>query len=392
MSSAKQTFRLRELALSVYLPSFLFSAGESGLIPLLPASAVRLGADIPTAAMVAGAVLIGTLLADLPAAKFINRVGERRAMISAGLVAAISVFGAMYAVNLWMMGASVFLLGATASVFGLARHGYLTEITPFEYRARALSLLGGMFRLGSLTGPLLGALIVQVFGLQHLYWMTFVLCGLAALVLLKTRPEKMPSTPPNAAGGIWKVAKAEKSKLLTLGFAASTLTLMRATKAVGLPLWALHIHLPVSTTALIIAMGAAIDFALFYTGGQIVDRVGRRVPAIYTSLAMGISVMAIGLITDAVSFAALTIFFAISNGVGSGMVMVLGSDLAPKGARNEFLATFRLMVDFGVASAAPAISILTLLIGLAGGFVAIGTISFAGAWVMWRYMPKFGIK
>ena len=67
MSSVKPTFQVRELALPVYVPSMLFAAGESGLIPLIPASAEKLGADIPTAAFVAGLVLIGTLVADLPA-------------------------------------------------------------------------------------------------------------------------------------------------------------------------------------------------------------------------------------------------------------------------------------------------------------------------------------
>jgi hypothetical protein len=50
VSSKKPTFQVRELALPVYVPSLLFAAGESGLIPLIPASAEKLGADIPTAA------------------------------------------------------------------------------------------------------------------------------------------------------------------------------------------------------------------------------------------------------------------------------------------------------------------------------------------------------
>ncbi|MFM1956602.1 MAG: hypothetical protein RLZ41_1, partial [Actinomycetota bacterium] len=100
MSSNKPTFQVRELALPVYVPSLLFAAGESGLIPLIPASAERLGADLPTAAFVAGLVLIGTLVADLPAATIVNRFGERVSMIWAGFVAAAGALFAVFATTI----------------------------------------------------------------------------------------------------------------------------------------------------------------------------------------------------------------------------------------------------------------------------------------------------
>ncbi|MEO0060387.1 MAG: hypothetical protein RL343_5, partial [Actinomycetota bacterium] len=204
----------------------LFAAGESGLIPLIPASAERLGADIATAAFVAGLVLIGTLVADIPAAAIVNRFGERISMIWAGFFAAWGALLAAMASNIFMIGTGVFLLGMTAAIFGLARHSYIAETAPKEFRARALSLLGGMFRLGAFIGPLVGAWIIQNFGVQNVYWMSFVFCALAGLILLTTKPEKMPNTPPNRAGGIWAVAKLEKKKLLTLGVASSMLTFL----------------------------------------------------------------------------------------------------------------------------------------------------------------------
>jgi MFS family permease len=194
VSSKKPTFQVRELALPVYVPSLLFAAGESGLIPLIPASAEKLGADIPTAAFVAGLVLIGTLVADLPAAAIVNRFGERISMIWSGFLGATGALLAVFATNIYMISAGVFLLGMTAAIFGLARHSYIAETAPKEYRARALSLLGGMFRLGAFIGPLVGAWIIQNYGIENVYWMSTVFCLLAAIIRI------LPQTVPVVFG------------------------------------------------------------------------------------------------------------------------------------------------------------------------------------------------
>lgn len=383
---------LRGLFLPVYLPSFLFSVGESGLIPLIPANAQRLGASIPEAALIAGLVMLGTLIADLPAASFVARFGERVSMIWAGAIAAVSILAAVFATNLAMMGLGIFILGCTAAVFGLARHAYIADTTPISHRARALSILGGMFRLGTFVGPLIGALIIELYGLEHVYWMTFVFCGLAAVMLLFTKPEKMPKTKRDVEHGIWKIAVQEKQKLMTVGVAAMILTSVRTARFLALPLWALWINLPISTTAIIIGFAGAVDFALFYNGGQVIDKVGRRLPAVLTCVAMGIGVVALGQTANQFWFTVVAIALSVANSVGSGLLLTIGADLAPANARGKFLASYRLMTDTGIAAAAPAISILTALSSLAFSLVVFGGLAFVGAWMMWRYLPRFGIK
>lgn len=392
MSSKTTRFQARELALPVYLPSLLFSIGESGLIPLIPASAERLGADIPTAAMIAGLVLIGTLVADLPAARIVNRFGERLSMIWAAFIAAAGVLLAVTASNLWMIGSGVFLLGMTAAIFGLARHSYIAETAPKEYRARALSILGGMFRLGSFIGPLIGALIIQLYGIENIYWMTVLFCSLAGFLLLLTKSEKMPNTPANKSGGVFAVAKLESKKLLTLGVAASILTFLRTVRNLALPLWALHIDLDLATTALIIGLAGAVDFALFYNGGQVIDKYGRRIAAVPTILAIGLGIAFIPSTNDVTGFTVVAIALAVANALGSGLVLTIGADLAPEGSRSEFLAAYRLMLDSGIALAAPVISILTILIGISSGLITVSGIALLGAYLMNRYLPKYGIK
>ena len=392
MTSNKPAFNLKELVVPVYLPSMLFSIAEGSLIPVIPASAERLGSDLPTAALIAGLLMFGTLVAGLPAARIVNKFGERRAMMFGSFVSALGITSSIFAENIFFLGLGVFIVGVAHSVFGLARHGYIAETVPFSHRARALSLLAGFFRLGGFVGPLLGAGLILLSGIQAVYIAVAIFCAAAGAILLFTKSENMKDTPPNNGGGVWHILKRERSKLLQLGTASAILTFARTARNIGLPLWALHINLDTSQASLIIGLAGGLDFALFYLGGKIIDKKGRAWAGVPTLIATGIGLMLIGTAQDATGFLIVALLLALANTVGAGLVMVIGADLAPADARNEFLAAYRFMLDGGVTLAAPLLAITTAVVGLGSGLVIIGGISIYGGWLMYRYLPKHGIK
>jgi len=362
------------------------------MIPIIPASAEALGADIPTAGLIAGLAMLGTLLADIPAVKLVNYLGERKSMIYAAAAAALGILLSVFAQNIWMLGLGILIAGACQAVFGLARHGLIAEVIPPEKRGRALAILGGSFRGGAFVGPLVGALVIHFFNVQSVYWTVVVFSLLAGLILLTNKSGDIRNTPPNSGFSIFHIAKRERKKLQTLGLAAGSLAIARAARSIGLPLWALYIHLPVTTAALYIGIAGALDFALFYTSGQVVDRFGRKWAAVPTLGGMAISFFALTLAHDSTGFLVVALCLSLSNALGSGLILVIGADLAPLDARNEFLAFYRLMNDSGVALTAPAISILTIAFGLPFAMVGIGVIAMAGAIGMWRHIPRFDIS
>jgi MFS family permease len=385
-------FSIKSLLYPVFLPSFLFAIGEASLIPVIPASAEALGADIPTAGIIAGLGMLGTLFADVPAVKFVNFLGERKAMITAAGMAATGILLALFASNIWMLSIGIFLTGACHAVFGLARHGFIAEAVPLEKRGRALAILGGTFRGGGFVGPLLGAGVVGLWGISSVYWLPVIFSLLAGAVLLSTKSENFSDTPPNKGYSIFFIAKREGHKLRTLGLAATTLAIARTARTIGLPLWALYIHLPVATAALYIGVAGALDFALFYSSGQLVDRFGRRWAAVPTLIGMALSLFALTFARDSTGFLIVALALSLSNALGSGLVMVIGADLAPKDARNEFLAFYRLMIDGGVAATAPAMALLTIAFGLPIAIAGIGLVTLSGAFGMWKHIPRFEIN
>ena len=67
---------------------------------------------------------------------------------------------------------------------------------PTALRARALSTLGGMSRVGAFVGPFLGAAVLTGRPVRDIYWLALLCTAVTAVVLL-TVPEV---ADPSAAG------------------------------------------------------------------------------------------------------------------------------------------------------------------------------------------------
>jgi len=386
-----ETFSKRELVLPVYLPSFLFSTAEFGIIPSVPATALLLGSNLATAGLIAGLLMIGRLVADIPAAQLVDALGERKAMIAAAGAGAVGILFSLFAVNLFMLGAGVFIVGAGSAVFGLARLSWMTEHVPIAVRARALSILGGMFRAGSFVGPVIGAAIISNYSVQAVYYLPLVLCGAAATILLFTKEARVTVRTSSSFKETLLVARREGKKLATLGVASSILSALRGTRMIGLPLIAVALNIPTEQASLFIGFAGALDFAMFYLSGQIMDRFGRGFAAVPTLVGLGLTHLLVGVAVDGNTFLMLALLMSLANGIGSGVIMVLGADLAPPDKRPEFLASYRLLVDFGDASAPAILAPLVLSIGLTGAMASFGVLGFIGAGLMYRYIPRYAV-
>lgn len=127
----------------MYLPSLLFGIGQGAIAPVIPLSARDLGGSVATAGLVVALLGVGKIVGDLPAGMLAIRLGERRAMLFALAVVLAALTACLLAPSVLVLAAAVVLIGISSSVFGLARHAYVTEAIPFELRGRALSTLGG---------------------------------------------------------------------------------------------------------------------------------------------------------------------------------------------------------------------------------------------------------
>jgi len=415
-------FDVRAVLLSGFLPATLFAIGEGAIIPIIPIAADSLGAGLALAGFVASLILVGELIGDVPSGVVVARIGERNAMIGAALVSVVGLLVCTAAPNPVVLSVGVFLVGLSTAVFALARHAYMTTAIPVRVRARALSSLGGVFRFGYFVGPFLAAGVIHLTGTtRSAFWVHVVCCLLAAGVLLVVRdpatgvrglrrprrasqPDAMSADPAVATDtgavlvqqeshGLFRTIRAHSRVLVRLGSGAALIGAMRAGRQVILPLWAVSVGLDDSTAALVIGVAGAIDFALFYTSGQIMDRWGRLASALPCMLGLSVCYFLLawsGHLDARVGwFVAVAMAMSLANGVGSGILMTLGADLAPRGAPAPFLGAWRFTGDLGSAAAPLLISGVTAVASIAIASGVMGVLGLVGAGILLRYVPRY---
>lgn len=405
----------------VYAPTVLFALGEGAVIPLIPVLATKLGADVPMAALVASALVIGQLFGNIPAGALVAKIGERLTMVLAGIASLIAGVGMLLAPTLVLFAASIFLLGFCAAAFGLARHAFMTTRVPPRFRARSLALLGGSFRLGVFVGPFVAAGLIRLTGSElSSIWFLLVCAGvIVPLVLFGPDPEKSNpvllkptgaavaedsgevvtgSIPTVDQRGVFRTMWAYRAVLARLGISAATLSAVRSARQVILPLWGVSLGLDAETIALVVGVAGAIDFALFYASGQVMDRFGRIWAAMPAMLLMGLGFIALSFTHDldeaTMWFAMLAAVLGVGNGLSSGILLTFGADLAPEREPATFLGSWRTLTDAGGAAAPLLVAAITGLASLSLATGVMGAVALIGAagFVRWtrRYLPPSG--
>ncbi|MGK3952557.1 MFS transporter [Microbacterium sp. I2] len=407
----------------VYGPTVLFALGEGAVLPIIPVIAADLGADVAVAALVASALVVGQLCGNIPAGWAVARIGERLTMAIAGVVSLAGILGMALAPSLGLFAVAVFLIGFCAAAFGLARHSFMTTRVPLAFRARALSLLGGTFRLGMFVGPFVAAALIAVFGDEHVTIWFFGVCLVATILLVLLGPdpethflppaatrdaddaaltedtgEPVTGTIPVASSraprtGVFRTMWRHREVLSRLGLAAASLSAVRSARQVVLPLWGVSIGLDAQTIALVVGISGAIDFALFYASGQVMDRFGRLWAALPAMLLMGTGFIALSFTHDtdqaAMWFAMFAAVLGVGNGLSSGILLTLGADVAPKADPAPFLGSWRTLTDAGGAVAPLLVSAIAATATLAVASGVTGAIGLVGALAFVRWVPRF---
>ncbi|MFA7503067.1 MAG: MFS transporter [Burkholderiaceae bacterium] len=392
MSSAPDTYDLRRLALPAFGPSLMFGLCEGAILPVLALSARALGASLSVAGLIVALVGIGSLLANLPAAWLTTRFGERRAMVGASVFAILALLLCLAARSVWLFGLAVLMLGLARAVFLLARQTFLVEVTPVHLRARAMSMLGGVHRIGMFIGPFLGAAFIHAIGISGAYWaalLVMLVAGALSLLVpdLESRSPAAGEPIPRPVAAL-ALMREHAGAFLTLGLACALLAAIRACRQIVIPLWADYIGLDAATTSLIYGLMGAVDMLLFYPAGKVMDLHGRRAVTVPSLLIMGASLLLIPLTSGFASLLAVSVILGVGNGIGAGIILTTAADASPEAGRTRFLGIWRVITDLGGGGGPLLLAGLTAAVSLAWGIVGIGGMGFLAAWMFWRWLPR----
>ena len=390
--------------LPVFLPALLESAGVAAIFPFIPLLAVELGAGFAGAGATIALHGLGGMVIAVPAGLACTRLGEKGIQVAAGVALAGCCAGAALVPAAPAFAALLLGIGCCHGAWLLARLTWMSRAAPHRLRGRALATTGGVTRIGGLIGPIAAGFIGDRFGLQAIFVLPVALALAAAGLTLYLMPAFAPQrTEPararqdgarvggvrsgGALGEIWRELRGNRRILAAAGAPMAALAVMRSARRVIVPLWGVHIGLNVVEIGLVAGLTAGMEIVMFAPAGLVMDRLGRRYAAAPATVLLAVGLAATPLTQ---SFAALLVaglIGAVGNGLGSGINMTYGADLAPAGRTGPFLGLWRLISDAGSVLGPTIAGALAAVLSLGGSALAAGVLGVAGG-VAFALLPE----
>ncbi len=191
-SSHSQAFPWRNEVLSLgtaWAQGFL----EGGTLTFLSLYLLTLGYQEGGISLLLGALFAGVVVAQLPLAWLADRLGRQKILLLCHILLLTGLALTPFLHSMYLLGGMLFVLGACCGALYPLGLSFLGERVPTDSMARANAWYLTSNCLGSLSGPLVIGLLIDLFGIRA----QFVAGGLAILmVLLADRWWRAPLSPP----------------------------------------------------------------------------------------------------------------------------------------------------------------------------------------------------
>ncbi|MFY3790961.1 MFS transporter [Ureibacillus sp. MALMAid1270] len=169
-----------------FLPPFAYGVLETSINALFPVYALRMNYDLTMVSMIISAFSVGGIITQVPLGLLGDRIGRRNVLLIALAVGTIGFgLGSFLEFSEILVGVIFFVSGMfLGSTFSLGIT-YMADLTPKELLPTGNLLCGIFFSIGSLMGPFIGGLYLQVIeGISFLIFMAVVLLLIFLTVLL----------------------------------------------------------------------------------------------------------------------------------------------------------------------------------------------------------------
>jgi DHA1 family tetracycline resistance protein-like MFS transporter len=202
-----KAFRSREAAMPFIMLTVLIDMVAIGLIiPVLPALVGSFSSSRADQAYWYGVVAfsfgISNFLASPVLGALSDHYGRRPVLLLGFLGLGVSFFGTAFATSLWVLVAVRVAAGAMQANAAIA-NAYVADITPPEQRAKRFGMLGAMFGLGFIIGPVMGGLLGAI-SLNLPFFVAGVLAMVNLIYGYFVLPESLPATQRKAFS--WRAA------------------------------------------------------------------------------------------------------------------------------------------------------------------------------------------
>lgn len=360
------------------------AVSQEALTILLPLYMLEIGASPAFAALVVGLRGVGVLLFDVPAGMLVARFGDKPVLLGGLSLIFTGLLLLGVTTEPLLLGFAAIAVGSGHAAWMLGRQSYLADVCETRELGRAIAAMAGLQRGGALIGPVAGGALAGFAGFPIAFGAGVASAVLAGAIVLAFARAVPPHEDPDASlAGTLVVLRAQRGVLATAGGSALVLQLMRATRQLLIPLFGQAVGLDVTTIGLVYSLATVVDIALFWPSGVLADRFGRKWSAVPSMALYALGLAMLPLAAGFWSLLAIATLLGFANGIGTGVVMIIGADLArASGRHGQFLGLWRLIGDFGISGAPLLVGTVVKAAGLAAASFTVAGLGVAGSLVM----------
>ena len=324
---------MRRLLLLASAVVFVDTVFYAAITPLLPTYVDRLGISKSAAGILSAAYPAGTFVGALPGGWLAARAGVRPTTLAGlalmGVTSVVFAFGE----SIYVLDAARFVQGVAGAMTWAGALGWLIGEAPRERRGELIGSAMGVAIVGSLFGPVLGALAAEL-GPEAVFSSVGVI-AVGLMVWALNTPARLPSPPPQMT----QLVETVRDRSVQLGIWLMIIPgLMFGTINV---LGALRLDALGAATAAIAGcylVAAALEAVVAPLAGRASDRRGRRAPLIAGLTAAAVAMVLLPWPESAWLLAVLIVLAAPAIGIVWSPAMATVSDGAERHGIEQAIA------------------------------------------------------
>jgi MFS family permease len=340
---------VRRLLLLASAVVFVDTVFYAAITPLLPTYVDDLGISKSAAGVLSAAYPAGTFVGALPGGWLAARAGVRPTTLAGlalmGVTSVVFAFGE----SIYVLDAARFVQGVAGAMTWAGALGWLIGEAPRERRGELIGSAMGVAIVGSLFGPVLGALAAEL-GPEAVFSSVGVI-AVGLMVWALNTPARLPSPPPQMA----QLVETVRDRSVQLGIWLMIIPgLMFGTINV---LGALRLDALGAATAAIAGcylVAAALEAVVAPLAGRASDRRGRRAPLIAGLTAAAVAMVLLPWPESAWLLAVLIVLAAPAIGIVWSPAMATVSDGAERHGIEQAIAFAFVNVAWAVGQTAGA--------------------------------------
>ncbi len=388
-ADAEAKIQLPREVWSLIFGNAVIALGYGVVAPVLPQLARHFGVSISAATFVITAFAVMRLLAAPPAGLLVQRLGERRIYVTGVLIVALSTGACATSESYWQLLVYRALGGIGSTMFMVSALGLMIRISPHDARGRVAGMFSGAFLIGSVFGPVLGAMTAGL-GLRApflIYGGMLLVAATVVLVTLRSSPLADPAPEDELAVTVRVALRHRAYRAALLSNFASGWSIFGLRFAL-VPLFVVETfdrHPGIAGLAL--TAFAVGNVVAVIPAGRLSDRIGRKPLLVVGLLLSAVSTAFLGTAPSLPLFLGEAAVAGLASGIFNSPQQASVADVLGKARGGTAIAAFQMMADFGSIIGSFGVGVLAERFSFEWAFALSGLILLLAA-LGWMFAPE----